>query len=129
VDHIWYYLGVDVIGAHFSELEKFLSKCESFQACKVQHEQFLMRIHKSMFLGKSGQVVRATLLQLIDIIMTFTHVVRTEQLDLYLSDIDHHWRRQMSLFWNLLENGADRELSVLCLRIDYNGWFSRTGDQ
>lgn len=128
VDHIWYYLGVDVIDAQFSNFAKFLSTCESFQACKVQHEQFLMRIHKSMFLGKAGQVVRTTLLKLLDVILSFTHVVRTEQIDNHLTEIDNHWKRQMSLFWTLLENGADREVSVLCLRVDFNGWFSKSGE-
>jgi hypothetical protein len=125
VEHIWYYLGVDIIGAQFSQFEQFLNKCESFQSCKVQHEQFLMKIHKYMFLGKSGQVVKSTLLKLMDIILVYTHTVRTEQINLYIHDINAQWKRQTNLFWSLLENGADREVSVLCLRVDFNGWFSR----
>jgi hypothetical protein len=125
VDHIWYYLGIDVIGTQFSQFEQFLGEsCHSFQECRTYHEQTLMKIHKNMFLSKGGQMVRATLFKLLDIILSFTHIVRTENISLYLNDIEKNWKHQMSQFWDLLEKGTDREVSVLCLRVDYNGWFS-----
>jgi gamma-tubulin complex component 4 len=125
VDHIWYYLGIDVIGTQFSQFEQFLGEsCHSFQECRTYHEQTLMKIHKNMFLSKGGQMVRATLFKLLDIILSFTHIVRTENISAYLNDIEMNWRHQMNQFWHLLENGTDREVSVLCLRVDYNGWFS-----